>query len=155
MFLQINFSLLIIIINNSEGTKPFLSLWGSQIIVQFSKRGSRPFTRTWTERECGKELHKGINVWKGLGTTYVRNFSHLLSVWGRLSAGICSHLDFQRCKIPHQQHSHLEDHRNKSRWLVEYRVFQIQHLINYDSWISLNWKGGSAKLPPAYAPEQD
>ena len=30
-----------------------------------------------------------------------------------------------------QQHSHLEDHWNKSQWLVEYRVFQIQH--NYDS----------------------
>ncbi len=35
--------------------------------------------------------------------------------------------------IPHQQHSHLEDHWNKSLWLVEYRVFQIQH--NYDSLI--------------------
>ncbi len=93
MFLQINCAYyspfdVDFILANSEGTKPFLSLWVSQIIVQFSKRGSRPFTRTWTERECGKKLQRGIRVWGQQWFT---------RVWGRLSAGICSHLDFQRC----------------------------------------------------------
>ncbi len=102
--------------------------------------------------ERKQTFHTNMNwegVWQRASKGYkclegFDNFSDLLSVWGCLSAGICIHLDFQWCN---SSSTTITDHWNKSRWLVEYRVFQIQHNNYYDSWISLNWKGGSAEPP--------